>query len=423
MRRLHLRLYLTIVGTMVVFLVAGAMVWHHFAPPHMAMGGIEGATELATAMLNDGGHDPAREHDVLVALSQQLHADVALYDAQGSVTATFGWRAMELTREQIADSGWLISRTGPVLNQPLEDGRHLTVRSRQRYLLHGVHLGLLFISIAATLALLTYPITRGITARLGRLQAGVLQFGAGNLSTRVKVEGRDEVATLAKSFNESAERIEQLMRAHQLLIANCSHELRTPLSRIRLGLERVPDTDPKASAEIARSIAELDALIGEMLLSSRLDVARGIERAEPVDLLALAAEEAAHFDLEVSGDAVTVDADSMLLRRLVRNLLENARVHAGGATAVRVERTGQQAHIVVEDGGSGVSGADRDRIFEPFFRASTVTQSSGAGLGLSIVRQIARAHGGTVEYAPREGGGSRFVVTMPHSTLVGADGT
>jgi signal transduction histidine kinase len=70
-----------------------------------------------------------------------------------------------------------------------------------------------------------------------------------------------------------------------------------------------------------------------------------------------------------------------------------------------------------------VSGADRDRIFEPFFRASTVTQSSGAGLGLSIVRQIARAHGGTVEYAPREGGGSRFVVTLPHSTLVGADGT
>jgi signal transduction histidine kinase len=233
----------------------------------------------------------------------------------------------------------------------------------------------------------------------------------------VQVEGRDEVASLAKSFNESAERIEQLMRAHQLLIANCSHELRTPLARIRLGLERVPDTGAGASAEIARSIAELDALIGEMLLSSRLDVARGIERAEPVDLLALAAEEAAHFDLEVSGDAVTVNADSMLLRRLVRNLLENARVHAGGATSVRVERTGRHAYIVVEDGGLGVSEEDRDRIFEPFFRASTATQSSGAGLGLSIVRQIARAHGGTVEYAPREGGGSRFVVTLPNPLI------
>ena len=116
-------------------------------------------------------------------------------------------------------------------------------------LLHGLHIGLLLTSIAAVLALLTYPITRGITARLARLQTGVQQFGAGNLSARVKVEGRDEVATLAKSFNESAERIEQLVRAHQMLLANCSHELRTPLARIRLGLERVPGTDPKASAE------------------------------------------------------------------------------------------------------------------------------------------------------------------------------
>ena len=74
MRRLHLKLYLAIVGTMVVFLIAGAMVWHHFAPPHMAMGGIESATELAAAMLDDGDHDPAREREVVVALSRQLHA-------------------------------------------------------------------------------------------------------------------------------------------------------------------------------------------------------------------------------------------------------------------------------------------------------------------------------------------------------------
>ena len=120
------------------------------------------------------------------------------------------------------------------------------------------------------LALLTYPITRGITARLARLQTGVLAFGAGDLTARVKVEGRDEVATLARSFNDSAERIEQLVRAHQLLLANCSHELRTPLARIRLAIDRVPATDPNVTAELARNIAELDALIGEMLLSSRL---------------------------------------------------------------------------------------------------------------------------------------------------------
>lgn len=413
MRRLHLKLYLAIVGTMVVFLMAGAIVWHHFAPPHMAMAGIESATQLAAEMLDQGGHDPAREREVVVALSRQLHAHVVLYDALGAPIEKFGGDEMELTRAQLADAGWLLARTGPTLNQPLEDGRHLTVRSRQRYLLHGVHMGLLFISIAATLALLTYPITRGITARLARLQTSVLQFGAGNLSARVKVEGRDEVASLAKSFNESAERIEQLLRAHQLLLANCSHELRTPLARIRLGLERVPATDPKVSAEIAHSIAELDSLIGEMLLASRLDVTQHLERTESVDLLALAAEEAAHFDLEVSGDAVMINGDPMLLRRLVRNLLENARVHGGGATDLRVGRTGQRAHLVIEDAGAGVPEADRARIFEPFYRASTATQSSGAGLGLSIVRQIVRAHGGAVDYGPRDEGGSRFTVSLP----------
>lgn len=412
MRRLHLKLYLAIVGTLVVFLFAGAMVWHHFAPPRMAMGGIESATELAIAMLNESRGDPARERDVLVALEYQLHADVVLFDAQGSVVMSIGRGAPTLAREQIAKAGWSMTRSGPVLNQRLEGGRRLTVHSRQRYLMHGLHLGLIFTAIAATLALLTYPITRGITARLARLQAGVLQFGAGNLSARVKVEGRDEVASLATSFNDSAGRIEQLVRAHQLLLANCSHELRTPLARIRLGVERVPGTDPKISAELARSIAELDALIGEMLLSSRLDVAKGIERAEPVELLALAAEEAAYFDLEVSGDALTVNADPMLLRRLVRNLLENAKVHAGGATTLRVERDERNARIVIEDAGDGVPYIDRDRIFEPFHRASTATKASGAGLGLSIVRQIARAHGGTVEYAAREGGGSRFTVTL-----------
>ena len=413
MRKLHLKLYLAIVGTLFVFLIAGAMVWHHFAPPRLAMSGIESATGFACTLLDEGKHDADGVRDVIVALAYQANSDVVLYDSQARVTLNIGGRAPILTPEQVADTGWLMMRGGPAFNQRLADGRHVLVHPRHRFLLHSLHLGVLLTSIAAVLALLTYPITRGITARLARLQTGVLQFGAGNLDARVRVEGRDEVAALAKSFNESAERIGKLVRAHQMLLANCSHELRTPLARIRLGLEQVPGTDPKARAEIARSIAELDALIGEMLLSSRLDASSGIERKEPVDLLALAAEEAAHFDIEASGDAVTIAADPMLLRRLVRNLLENARVHAGGATDIRIEGDAQHARIVIEDAGEGIAHIDRDKIFEPFYRASTATRASGAGLGLAIVRQIARAHAGTVEYSPREGGGSRFTVTLP----------
>jgi two-component system OmpR family sensor kinase len=113
-------------------------------------------------------------------------------------------------------------------------------------------------------------------------------------------------------------------------LANCSHELRTPLARIRLGSDRA------VHDELARSIAELDELIGEMLLSSRLDALRTLERSEEVDLLALAAEEAAHVDRSVEGTPVIIRGDPSLLRRLLRNLLENAQRHAGGATHVCV---------------------------------------------------------------------------------------
>src|ERR1700724_1676347 len=121
--------------------------------------------------------------------------------------------------------------------------------------------------------------------------------GAGHLPAPVAAEPRDEVAQLAASFNRAASRIEELVGAHRLLLANASHELRTPLSRIRLGLELFEaKPDPKLKADIARDISELDDLIEEILLASRLDIAAVPPAAEDVDLLALVAEECAHYD-------------------------------------------------------------------------------------------------------------------------------
>jgi signal transduction histidine kinase len=287
-----------------------------------------------------------------------------------------------------------------------------TSNSRYRFLLHGTHIVLILGVLGVSIAMLAYPIVRGLTARLSRLKEGVQKFGAGDLATRVAVEGQDEVATLAASFNDSAQRIEQLVHANQMLLANCSHELRTPLTRMRLAIEKL-EPGNAASGELARNITELDALIGELLLTSRLDVTRRPDRIESVDMLALSGEEAAHFDREVSGETVVVSGDPLLLRRMVRNLLENARLHAGGATDVRVSRQGGGVSIVIEDAGPGVPPEDRERIFEPFYRRRERGESAGTGLGLSIVRQIARVHGGEVRYEPREGGGSRFVVTLP----------
>ena len=267
-----------------------------------------------------------------------------------------------------------------------------------RMVLHGAHAVMMLGTVAAALALLAYPLVRGLTARLGRLNEGVRKFGAGDLAARVTVEGNDEVAALATSFNDSATRIEQLVHANQMLLANCSHELRTPLTRMRLAIEKLGSDDGKADVELARNIAELDALIGELLLSSRLDAAKRPDRVESLELLALAAEEAAHYDREVTGDPVTIAGDALLLRRLIRNLLENARLHAGGASDIRVTRQGGGARIVIEDAGPGIPAEDRERVFEPFYRRRVSGQAAGAGLGLSIVRQIARVHDGDVTY-------------------------
>ena len=413
MHRLHLKLYFAIIGTMLVFLACGALAWHFFAPARSTLADIETASALAAALIEDPQADDARRRAIIDSLSYQLHANAGWFEAGSDSPAYVQGKLARFTLAQLDKSGWTIARGGPYYNLRLEGGRHLIVHPRRQLLAHGLHMGLLLLCIAGVLALLTWPISRGITARLERLKSGVQKFGGGDLAARVAVEGRDEVAALALSFNDSADRVERLVAAHRLLLANCSHELRTPLARMRLAIERLPENERAANPELVRGIVELDALIGEMLLSSRLDATHRIDNAVPVDLPALVAEEAAHFDREVIASPVTVFGDAALLRRLVRNLLDNARVHAGGATEVRVEPDGTRARIVVEDAGAGVAEADRERIFEPFFRADAAARGSGFGLGLAIVRQIAAAHGGRVEVVPRPAGGTRFVVTLP----------
>jgi len=241
---------------------------------------------------------------------------------------------------------------------------------------------------------------RRLTRRLERLQAGVEQLGAGDLAARVKVEGKDEVARLAESFNRAAERIEQLVGSHRLLLANASHELRTPLSRIRLGVELIKEgADPKRKRELERDIAELDALIDEILLSSRLDAVKGLDRREEVDLLALAAEEGARYEqCSVTGQPILVQGDRALLRRMVRNLLENAQRHGVPPIEVVVHRDAAGAAVTVSDHGAGVAPGEREQVFSPFFRVAGSRTSSGTGLGLALVRQIARQHGGDAHW-------------------------
>src|SRR5437879_1652359 len=227
------------------------------------------------------------------------------------------------------------------------------------------------------------PVVRRLTGRLERLQHGVESLGAGDLAARVKVEGRDEVARLAQSFNQAAARIESLVDAHKVLLANASHELRTPLTRIRLGLELV-EAEPKRKAELASDIAELDQLVDEILLVSRLDATDGLDIREDIDLAALAAEECARYeDCRVQGQSVMVRGDPTLLRRMIRNLVENAKLHGRPPIEIAIERRGDRAALDVSDRAQVIAAAARERLFSTFYRVPGRSGPRDTGLGLA----------------------------------------
>lgn len=292
--------------------------------------------------------------------------------------------------------------------------------------------------VGLAVALGAYPIVRRLTKRLEGLQRGVERWGQGDLSARLPVSGQDEVAFLAERFNAAAERVQTLMLSHKTLLANASHELRSPLARIRIGLELLGNDPARAPqrAEIARNIDELDQLIDEILMASRLDLrdaseASALGPTEEVDLVGLAAEECARtgaeLDVAEGISPVLVQGYPKLLRRLLRNLLENARRYghrseAGGTVEpahllIDRGRGDQGVNVVivrVEDRGPGVPAELRERIFEPFYRLPGASESvGGVGLGLSLVRSIAVRHQGSVRCEERAGGGARFVVEIP----------
>ncbi len=281
---------------------------------------------------------------------------------------------------------------------------------------------ILLIAFAAAVALGSYPVVRRLTQRLESLQKGVERLGAGDLRARVDASGKDEAAYLAQRFNRAADQIEALVQSQKSLLANASHELRSPLARIRMGLELM-ESAPSAAlkAELARNIAELDALIDEILLASRLETqaAGALEsHREYVDMLALAVEESSRVKVELAWQGLASDAylsgDARLLRRLIRNLLENGQRHGEKDVSLTVSTDPGHVFIEVADRGPGVPADERERIFEPFYRSSHASERhGGVGLGLSLVRSIAREHGGSVKCLERSGGGARFLVTLP----------
>lgn len=276
----------------------------------------------------------------------------------------------------------------------------------------------IFVAGAAIVLAASLWIVQRITRPLDAVATSATRFRGGATLEPLPETGPAELVTLARSFNTMVREVSELISNRTTLLAGISHDLRTPLARMQLALELLPpDTDPSLLERMRRNLHEMDAL-----LSVSLQFARGLsqENVETVvlrDLLQEVVQQ--HEELEVGfdwqlddGTVVALDPDA--LRRVLGNLLGNAGQYAGGALTLCARRVDGRICLEVMDRGPGIPVADRQRIFQPFFRLerSRNQRTGGSGLGLAIVKQLSDAQGWTIEVDDRAGGGAVFRVWL-----------
>lgn len=415
--RLHYQLYVTIFLGLSFVVTVTIGLWQLTGGKNDAQIALESLDTFEARRLLSADSDPVARRRFLTDLSQLVGVDFALFGPDNRlIDAADNGDRKDLHEANRPAFGIQMGDEPdrPTIGVRLSNGSWIEVRgfSPGQELFDKVKL---VVPLSIMVAVLCYPLVRRLTRRLERLQSSVEALGSGDLAARVQVEGRDEVARLAQSFNSAAAQIEKLVGAHKLLLANVSHELRTPLSRLRLTAELLKEVaDPKRKADLEKDVTEIDALIEQILLSSRLDAVRELDVREDVDLLALAAEESERCgESDITGEPVIVRGDPTLLQRMIRNLIENAQRHGSPPIEVRVHPQGRDAVLTVSDSGDGIPTAERERVFAPFYRPRG-TRSRGSGLGLALVRQIARQHGGEAGAAATPA--STIEVRLPAAT-------
>ncbi|MFD5080051.1 sensor histidine kinase [Streptomyces sp. NPDC058371] len=277
-----------------------------------------------------------------------------------------------------------------------------------------------------------YAMAGRVLSPLGRITRTARAVAGSDLSRRIELDGPDdELKELADTFDDMLERLQRAFTAQQRFVGNASHELRTPLAINRTLLE-VHLSDPAAPAELQQLGKTLlatnersEQLVEGLLLLARSD--NQIVERKPVDLAEVASRavdqvlsEADAKGVEIRGERapVIVQGNGVLLERIALNLVQNAvryNVPGDGWVEVTTEFQHGQAVLVVSNTGPVVPAYEIDNLFEPFRRLRTERTGSdkGVGLGLSIARSVARAHGGHIAAVPREGGGLVMRVTLP----------
>lgn len=460
-RSLAYRLYA--IGLLQLFVVVLAAVAIFFvvmrAPPRIDPGELE-------RRLSPWTDDPKGLDRELSAIREADGVDVSIYDGQRQLVASNvdpplhppAFRASDFFGPGVPPSTSVAAP--PSLGPPPRDGQErreprprlmfveLESRAGPLLAIAGIRRpspwppiltllsGIVVVSVGALLT------ARFLTTPLGHVSRAVKAFGDGDLNARADLRRDDELGTLGNAFDEMAGRIQVLLHAEKELLANVAHELRTPLSRIRVALEIATEGDAETAraslVEIGADLAELETLLADVLTAVRLDLADGNARSaqfvihretlSPGWLVERAAERfRARFpsrplEISVESNLASVEADPVLFRRVLDNLLENSHKYSPDPTAVvtvGVSASDGGVLFGVQDSGSGIPNGDLPLLFRPFFRGekSRSRKTGGVGLGLTLAQRVVEAHGGTIDVASSLGVGTTVRVFLPSHVL------
>jgi two-component system OmpR family sensor kinase len=403
--RLHRRIFLTFGLTIALMLgvVFGGFFLSRAKEVKSWGSRLEDARDFAAGRFERVWTDPPARSELAGSLASQLGFHVALEDASGRVFESHGSGCTGGYRIPIAEQGAVVL-CHPSAQEP---------KPRFWWLL-----------LAASLVVWmgAGSVARRLTRPLAELARFAEALGQGKFDARlVSREWHGEFGVLAHALNDMASRIGGQISDQRELLAAVSHELRTPLARIRILAELVREegASDKRAKDIEREVVEMDALVGELLARSKLEFT-GVERRPlQAEQLARHALERAGLPftlLRTEGAELSLEADPTLLGRALANLLENARKYGLGVAAMKVSATSQGVVFSVEDSGPGFDPQALERLFKPFSRGTqTRGEASGLGLGLSLVRRIAEAHGGTATAENLPAGGARVSLEIPRN--------
>ncbi len=287
-------------------------------------------------------------------------------------------------------------------------------------------------AVATTLAAagIGWWASRRLLRPVARVADAAAELASGSLNIRLPPEPDPDLDRLASSFNDMADAIQARIQRETRFASDVSHELRSPITALTAGIEvldarraDLPERSQQALDVVVNQVRRFDQLVLDLLELSRLDAGTpDLHREELVlsDVVGRVAKRYGFAEVPIvvsAGGHRPIHVDKRRLERIVANLLDNAKQHAGGPTRIAIESATDEAgpllRLVVEDAGPGVAMSERTRIFERFARGTAARQRIGTGLGLALVAEHAHAHGGAAWVEDRPGGGSRFVVSFP----------